>query len=45
MGHEIKDKRFRRCDLIDEDYLIEMNNLLEQTPINKYYYGDLTIAQ
>lgn len=45
MGHEIKDKRFRRCDLIDEDYLIEMYNLLEQTPINKYYYGDLTIAQ
>ena len=45
MGHEIKDKRFRRCDLIDEDYLIEKYNLLEQTPINKYYYGDLTIAQ
>ncbi len=45
MGHEIKDKRFRRCDLIDEDYLIEMYNLLEQMPINKYYYGDLTIAQ
>lgn len=45
MGHEIKDKRFRRCDLIDGDYLIEMYNLLEQIPINKYYYGDLTIAQ
>ena len=44
MGHEIRDKRFRRCDLTDEDYLIEMYNLLEKIAINRYYYDDLTTA-
>lgn len=38
MGHEIQDKRFRRCDFVDEDYLLEMYNLLKEIPINKYYF-------
>jgi len=38
MGHKIEDRRYRRCDFMDEDYLYAISKKLDNCSINKYYY-------